>query len=174
MGQQEHDPTYWEGDWRVTRSGDFPSWYRWQLLPTLPKSQWRAAIWLLWQVLLSTNTKPRQWAQNLGPKKGNGSHSLPKSSLRGRVLASGSFISSENYLKSAGPTTFPRFPACREAAHFQPLVNCSEVKDPKTWLSTRDSFGTALAQSRKENAGAGTAQQAIASDKYDKSHPSNQ
>lgn len=49
--------------------------------------------------LLRTNTKPRHWAQNPGPTKGNGIHSLPTSNLRGRVLSSDSLISSTNYLK---------------------------------------------------------------------------
>lgn len=157
-----------------TCSGALRDGIRWQLLLTLPKSQRRAAIWPPWQALLSTNTKPRHWAQNPGPKKGNGNHSLPVSNLRGRVLASGSFISSANYLKLAGPTTFPRFPACREAAHFHPFVNCSEVKGSKTWLRTHGSCCAPLARSRKENAEARSAQQASTSDKYDKSHPSNQ
>lgn len=119
-------------------SGDFLHNGRWQLLLTLPKSPWRAAIWPPWQALPSTNTKPKHQAQNPGPKRGNGNHSLPTSSLRGRVLASGSLISSANYIKPGGPTIFPRFPTCTEAAHFHPCVSCSEVKGSKSWLSTHD------------------------------------
>ena len=76
----------------------------------LSKLQQSVAIRSPHQALLNPNAKARQQAQNPGPTKGNGNHSLPTSNLRDKVSASvsGSAISSAHLPQNHKvPSAFP-------------------------------------------------------------------
>lgn len=157
-------------------SGDFFQDGRRQLLPMLSKSQQSADIQPTCQDLLSPNTKPRHRAQNPGPTKGNGNHSLPMSNLRGKVSASasGSAISSAHYPKTMRSHHLSQLSLLHRRGAFPRLCELLEVKGSKASPSTYGCSCAPLAQSRKEDAEAGTAGRSSASDKYNKSRPSNQ
>lgn len=67
--------------------------------------------------------------------------------------------------KPCSPITLHSFLPHTEEAHFHPCVSCLEMKVSKSLWSTHGCRYAPLAQSRKEDAEAGTAGWASASDK---------
>lgn len=91
-----------------------------------------------------------------------------------RASASGSAISSAHYPKTMRSHHLSQLSLLHRRGAFPRLCELLEVKGSKASPSTYGCSCAPLAQSRKEDAEAGTAGRSSASDKYNKSRPSNQ